>query len=438
MATELRRLVITAAHAGVSTGAVPIGGGAAVVHRLISEWAGLPHLELRVLGIGDRPPVEGVRYERVPVPLPPGRTPADLVRLGELAYARLCAAFERVATARALALAREPGCCVLANDISEGPDFGALAAAGVPVVTLWHVDVVDYFCRFYLAGLAPERAVALHRAWRAGGRHLPRVLRLVFEKQAACVAGSTRHVVPSAPMRAVIERCYPGAGRKVEVVPWGGWETAAAPAEVAVERERLRAEFGLAAQDVLLLTLSRLSPEKGIERLLRALALGERRGEAPAALRLWIAGEAAFMMGARYRRRLERLAARLAPGRVRFVGYAAGARKQALWELADIYVFPSRHESYGLTLAEALRAGLPAITTAHYSAGEQVPREAGVVVPNGPESAVVRGLWEAICALVADPARRRRMGEAARAHACRRTFAQAAARVLDICRAAAR
>jgi glycosyltransferase involved in cell wall biosynthesis len=29
---------------------------------------------------------------------------------------------------------------------------------------------------------------------------------------------------------------------------------------------------------------------------------------------------------------------------------------------ADLYVFPSRHESYGLTLMEAFQYGLPAIT----------------------------------------------------------------------------
>ena len=37
-----------------------------------------------------------------------------------------------------------------------------------------------------------------------------------------------------------------------------------------------------------------------------------------------------------------------------FPGYVTGERKRAFFALADLYVFPSRHESYGLTLLEAL------------------------------------------------------------------------------------
>ncbi|NUQ01482.1 MAG: glycosyltransferase family 4 protein, partial [Armatimonadetes bacterium] len=377
MAVEpLREIIVTAAHGGVSSGAVPIGGGAAIVHALLRVWGQQAPCPITLLGLGDRLTLPGVAYEQVPVAWPPGRGPADLVRLKELPYARLCREFERQVTARILARPR-PGLCVLANDLSEGPDFAALAAAGVPVVTLWHVDVVDYFCRFYLGGLDPARLAAWHRRLRASS-WLPDVLRLVFSKQESCVRGSFCHVVPSSPMKTIIERCYPPAPR-VEVVPWGGWDDRAEEAAVATELVDLRQRFQLADDEIVLLTLSRISPEKGIERLLEALAIGRRRGELPTSVRLLIAGEAAFMQGQRYRCRLERLAERL-PCRVDFVGYAAGARKQALWRLADLYVFPSRHESYGLTLAEALRAGLPVVTTEHYSAHDLVPEGAGLIV----------------------------------------------------------
>jgi glycosyltransferase involved in cell wall biosynthesis len=117
---------------------------------------------------------------------------------------------------------------------------------------------------------------------------------------------------------------------------------------------------------------------------------------------------------------------------VDFVGYAGGARKAALWSLADVYVFPSRHESYGLTLAEALRAGRPVITTQHYSAGRLVPPEAGIVVPNAPEAAVAPALWRALRAVAIDPARRARMAAAAERVGRSLDFASAAARVADI------
>ena len=66
--------------------------------------------------------------------------------------------------------------------------------------------------------------------------------------------------------------------------------------------------------------------------------------------------------------RLKELAGRLKKFRVAFPGYVSGARKQAFLDLADLYIFPSRHESYGLTLMEALASGLPRCTPASTAA----------------------------------------------------------------------
>ena len=425
------RVLVAAAHGGVSPGAVPIGGGAAVVGRLTDWWAerGLP---VTLLGLGDAQPRSGLDYQRIAVRWPRGRGPANLVDLNELQYARVCRDFEQHATDAILARPDLRDLVVVANDLSEGPDFARLAAAGVPVVTLWHVDVVDYFCRFYLGGLDPALASAAWRRLGAATALVPDMLHLVFAKQAAALAHSARHIVPSSAMRRIIGRCTPGAEQRVEVVPWGAWSHPAEPDEVARAADDLRREGGLAEGDTLLVTLSRLSPEKGIERALQALALGEQRGELPDGVHLWIGGQAAYMMGQRYRRRLERLAASLRQVRVRFLGHVSGARKQALWRLADLYLFPSRHESYGLTLAEALSAGVPVVSTDHYSARDLVPREAGVIVPNAPSSAVPAALWRALSPLLSDAAGRKRMARAARAAAYRLDFDRAAARVTDL------
>lgn len=426
-----REIIVSAAHAGLS-GAVPVGGGAAVVNALLRAWSAAPPCPITVYGLGDRLALPGITYHRVPAPWPRGAGPDDLVKLGELAYAAVATAFEREVTERVLATAG-PGACVLANDLSEGPDFAALAAAGLPVVTLWHVDVVDYFARFYLGGLRPELLARAHRALGPAGRLLPRVLKLVFQKQADCVRWSARQVVPSSRMREVIERCYPGAGARVAVVPWGAWDTPADEPAIAAEVAALRATYQLADGETLLVTLSRLSPEKGLDRLLRALRHGERAGEMPAGVRLWLAGEPAFMRGERTLRELRRLAGELRRCRVDFLGYAAGARKQAVWRLADLFVMPSRHESYGLTLAEALRAGLPAVSTAHYSAGDLVTPEVGRVVPNAPEREVPALLWAALRELLVDRDLRRRLADGATRRAATLDFAGAAGRVLELC-----
>ena len=68
------------------------------------------------------------------------------------------------------------------------------------------------------------------------------------------------------------------------------------------------------------MTLSRLSPEKGIERLLAALPF------LPANVRIWICGAPAYMKGERYAHKLRQLA----DERVEFLGHVTGERKAAL------------------------------------------------------------------------------------------------------------
>jgi glycosyltransferase involved in cell wall biosynthesis len=104
------------------------------------------------------------------------------------------------------------------------------------------------------------------------------------------------------------------------------------------------------------------------------------------------------------------MASRLRRTRVVFPGYVGGERKAGFFALADLYVFPSRHESYGLTLLEALAAGLPAVCLDRYGARGILREEFGELVT--PED-----LRPAIARLLADDARRQRMGQAARAFA---------------------
>ena len=263
-------------------------------------------------------------------------------------YARFCRQFERVTTAQILQ--HDPAkCAVLTNDISEGPDFAKLGKLDYRLVAVWHVDVVDYFCRMYLRGwIRPEHAARWSRYQWA-----PDVLRLVFQKQADCVRHCARLVVPSAPMKALILRCYPDCpAEKIVVLPWGN---IAAASVVAPDRSA-------ADDEVVIMTLSRLSPEKGIERLLRALPF------VAGGFRVWICGAPAFMQGHRYAAKLRRLAG----DRVEFLGHVTGERKAALLHRADVFVSASRHESYGLTIAEAAANGCRIVSHHHYGASGTV------------------------------------------------------------------
>jgi glycosyltransferase involved in cell wall biosynthesis len=151
-------------------------------------------------------------------------------------------------------------------------------------------------------------------------------------------------------MRTLIRRCYPFCPpERITVLPWGN----IAPPVTA-------APWPVTEDQFVIVTMSRLSPEKGIERLLGSLPhlTGHK-------IRVFIAGAAAYMQGHRYERRLRRLARDLP---VEFVGHVTGERKAALLARADLFVSPSRHESYGLAIAEAEAAGCPVISHAHHGA----------------------------------------------------------------------
>ncbi len=282
--------------------------------------------------------------------------------------------------------------------------------------TIYHVDVVAYVSAIYLRGwIAPETTVRWYPRVRW---MLPQIARLVWEKQAASVRYSRGLIVPSAGMRDVLKRCYPSCP-PIHVLPWGVWNDGS-PGSA----DDLRAEFGVPREARVLLTLSRISPEKGQDLLLKALIEREHRDEV-SPLWVFICGDAAFMQGRRFLEQLRKLATRLRHTRVIFPGYVTGERKHAFFALADLYIFPSRHESYGLTLLEALDAGLPAICLDHHGAREIMRDEFGALV--GADQ-----LSSAISRLLADPARLRVMGEAARAFAAGEKFSKRAAMLADI------
>jgi glycosyltransferase involved in cell wall biosynthesis len=333
----------------------PLGGGKAVADYLIREWREHQPFALTILS----PKSLGLRL------------PKSLAQLSELEYARFCREFERAATAEILK--RDPQrCAVLSNDISEGPEFAAIGERGYRVVTIFHVDVVEYFTRFYLRGLIRPETAARFRWFGV----MPNVLRLVFEKQYQCVRHSGRIVVPSAPMKQMILRCYPWCTpEKIVVLPWGDVSLHDTAGMAVIP-------YPVTDDEVVIVTLSRLSPEKGIERLLTALPHADAHGKK---LRVFICGGAAYMKGRAYERKLRRVAERVTTARIEFTGHVVGAEKAALLQRADIFVSPSRHESYGLTIAEARAAGCRVVSHSHYGAEGQVvdcadPKALGAVL----------------------------------------------------------
>lgn len=133
-------------------------------------------------------------------------------------------------------------------------------------------------------------------------------------------------------------------------------------------RASLLASVGGDASSRLAFYAGRLSPEKNLPLLLQAIAaLARQRSALPRSapdVRLVVAGEGPQALA------LEALAARLAPGRVRFIGHVGDRRALAThYASADVFTHPNPREPFGIGPLEAMAAGVPVV----------LPRAGGVL-----------------------------------------------------------
>ena len=165
------------------------------------------------------------------------------------------------------------------------------------------------------------------------------------------------------------------------------------PAEPG-ERVRVRAAFGIPPGVPLVACLGRLSPEKGVDVLLRALP--SLRARVPGT-RLWLVGDGPS------RPALEALALELGlGGAVHFAG--AVEDPAPAWRAADVAVLPSHTEGLPLALLEAMASGIPVVATAVGGTPEVLDDSSGTLVEPGHPEALAGALgW----ALTSDEARRR-------------------------------
>lgn len=142
---------------------------------------------------------------------------------------------------------------------------------------------------------------------------------------------------------------------------------------------------------VRLVSVGRLSSEKGHDVLLRALSTLTAEG---GDLALTIVGDGPE------RSRLTELAVALGVAeRVRFTGVLTGRELAAELAAADLSVLPSRSEGFGVAVIEAMATGLPVVATRSGGPETIIDAETGVLVATDDPAALAAGLADAVARL---------------------------------------
>ena len=205
-------------------------------------------------------------------------------------------------------------------------------------------------------------------------------------------------------------RLCPAMAREYYIPP--GVDVARFAPPAPDRRSELRRRLGLAEGDTLLLSVSRLVPRKGMDRLIEAVA---RLAPARPGLSLLIAG------AGRDTARLESLARRTAAP-ARLLGRVAEEDLAPLYGAADLFAMPCRkrwlgleQEGFGIVFLEAAAAGVAQVAGASGGAAEAVEHGVSGLVVENPEE--VESVADALAALLDDPELRRSLGREARKRA---------------------
>ncbi|MEW6652399.1 MAG: glycosyltransferase family 4 protein [Bacteroidota bacterium] len=123
-----------------------------------------------------------------------------------------------------------------------------------------------------------------------------------------------------------------------------------------IDRAKIRSEFSIAEDELLIGMIARISPGKGHEEFLEAAEILLKKCSN---IRFIIVGEASSIEED-YSRKIKTQAAKLNLGnKLIFTGFRNDTPE--ILAALDIFIFPSRDEAFGIALAEALSMGKPSV-----------------------------------------------------------------------------
>ena len=161
--------------------------------------------------------------------------------------------------------------------------------------------------------------------------------------------------------------------------------------------DRIRSKYGLPSRFVLY--VGTIEPRKNLMRLVEAFAQARRRGMPHHLVCVGPYGWSSRDLA----RRIGRLGLN---GAVHFTGYAPFDDLPVIYNLGELFVFPSMYEGFGLPVVEAMASGLPVITSSTSSLGEIAADAACTVDPTSTDA-----IADALVRLTADAALRRELSE---------------------------
>jgi len=280
-------------------------------------------------------------------------------------------------------------------DLFHGPGYVLPMLTGAPSVVTVH-DVI--------ALTRPELCK------RSNAMHYRRVVpRSVRKAQLVIV-----------PTRAVAARLTETLGtskEKIRVIPWG-IDARLKPADELSKRE---VRDALNLDEPYILHVGNLEPKKNLETLLQGFFAAKKNKDLPH--KLVLAGRP----GWKYQPVLKLIADLSLEHEVIRPGYVRGDLLPALYSAADMFLFPSLIEGFGMPVLEAMACGTPVIISKDPALAETAAGAALEV-----EADDLAGLRESIEALAENEELRGTLIEKGRARAARFSWIETARQTLDV------
>jgi glycosyltransferase involved in cell wall biosynthesis len=187
----------------------------------------------------------------------------------------------------------------------------------------------------------------------------------------------------------------------------------------AVQRAKIRQDFGLPDEATVFIYVGRMEPHKGLQELLEAF--GRLHAGEGAAAALMLVGDGSMR---------DAMAGNVATdSRIRWLGRLSGTALLDAYAAADVFILASRFEPWGLVVNEAMAAGLPVIATERVGCVDDlvIQDKTGLVV----QAVSPDALAGAMESLLQDRTIRDKMARGARSHIAGWTLENEAEIVVD-------